>query len=114
MPLQQVYPGVEVHANMLNALLNSVSVVDVQAGQTDTQSVFSVFSRNDEVSFPYKPDWEGGGLFVLILVLGLSLSMLFPYLGAASMAATSLTLVVAAVWFNFQQAKELPYPLQHQ
>ncbi len=28
--------------------------------------------------------------------------MLFPYLGAASMAATSLTLVVAAVWFNFQ------------
>jgi adenylate cyclase len=102
MPLQQVYPGVEVHANMLNALLNSVSVVDVQAGQTDTQSVFSAFSRNDEVYFPYKPDWEAGGLFVLILVLGLSLSMLFPYLGAASMAVTSLTLVVAAVWFNFQ------------
>ena len=40
MPLQQVYPGVEVHANMLNALLNSVSVVD--APDKLTRSLFSL------------------------------------------------------------------------
>lgn len=81
MPLQQVYPGVEVHANMLNALLNSVTVVDVSSGETDTQSVFSGFSRPEDVYFPYKPDWEAGALFFIIMVLGLGMALAFPFMG---------------------------------
>ncbi len=101
-PLQQVYPGVEVHANMLNALLSSVSVIDVSSGVTDTESVFSNFSRASEVYFPYKPDWEAGALFVLITALGIAMSLAFPYMNAAVMAATSLTLIIGVVWANFQ------------
>lgn len=102
MPLQQVYPGVEVHANMLNALLNSVTVVDVSSGETDTQSVFASFSRPENVFFPYKPDWEAGALFFIVMVLGLGMSLTFPFMGAAAMASTALTLIVAVTWLNFQ------------
>ena len=102
MPLQQVYPGVEVHANMLNALLNSVTIVDVSSGETDTQSVFSSFSRPENVYFPYKPDWEAGALFFIIMVLGIGLSLAFPFMGAAAMASTAVTLIVAVTWLNFQ------------
>lgn len=102
MPLQQVYPGVEVHANMLNGLLSSVSVVDVSSGETDTQSVFDSFERADEVYFPYKPDWESGALFVVITVLGIAMSLVFPFMNAAIMAGTAITLLVGAVWINFQ------------
>ena len=102
MPLQQVYPGVEVHANMLNALLSSVATVDVSSGESSTESVFSSFSRAAEVYFPYKPDWESGALFVIITILGLAMAMLFPLLGAASLAATAITLLLGSVWINFQ------------
>ena len=102
MPLQQVYPGVEVHANMLNALLSSVATVDVSSGESSTESVFSSFSRAEEIYFPYKPDWESGALFVIITVLGLAMAMLFPHLGAASLAATAITLLIGSVWINFQ------------
>lgn len=102
MPLQQVYPGVEVHANMLNGLLNSVSVVDVSSGETDTQSVFGSFNRASEIYFPYKPDWEAGALFVLIMTLGIAMSLAFPFMNAAVMAATAISLIVGSVWLNFQ------------
>ena len=102
MPLQQVYPGVEVHANMLNGLLNSVSVVGVSSGETDTQSVFGSFNRASKIYFPYKPDWEAGALFVLIMTLGIAMSLAFPFMNAAVMAATAITLIVGSVWLNFQ------------
>ena len=44
MPLQQVYPGVEVHANMLNALLESSTVLEVSSGTASTESVFDGFT----------------------------------------------------------------------
>lgn len=102
MPLQQVYPGVEVHANMLNALLSSISVVDVSSGETDTQSVFDSFTQADDIYFPYRPDWESGALFFVIMVLGIAMSMAFPYMNAAVMAATAITLMVGSAWLNFQ------------
>lgn len=102
MPLQQVYPGVEVHANMLNALLNSVTPIEVSSGETDTQSVFDAFFVSDDVVFPYRPDWESGALFFIIMVLGIAMSMSFPFMNAAVMAGAAFTLLVGSVWFNFQ------------
>lgn len=102
MPLQQVYPGVEVHANMLNALLSSISVVDVSSGETDTQSVFDSFTQADDIYFPYRPDWESGALFFIIMVLGIAMSMSFPYMNAAVMAGTAITLMLGSIWLNFQ------------
>ncbi len=102
MPLQQVYPGVEVHANMLNALLDSVATVDVSSGEASTQSAFANFRPPQNIYFPYKPDWESGALFVIIMALGLAMSMAFPFFGAATMAATTFVMMVVAVWINFQ------------
>jgi len=102
MPLQQVYPGVEVHANMLNALLNSVTPIEVSSGETDTQSVFDAFFVSDDVVFPYRPDWESGALFFIIMMLGIAMSMSFPFMNAAVMAGAAFTLLVGSVWFNFQ------------
>jgi adenylate cyclase len=102
MPLQRVYPGVEVHANMLNALLSSFTTIEVGGEDVSTESLFSSFVPAAEVPFPYKPDWESGAIFVGILVIGLAMSMAFPYMGAASMMVTAIVLVASMIWANFQ------------
>lgn len=102
MPMQRIYPGVEVHANMLNALLNSVSTVEVSSGESSTASAFANFRSADEVHFPYKPDWESGALFFVILVFGLVMSVGFAYMGAGSMAILAISLLAGAIWINFQ------------
>lgn len=102
MPLQRVYPGVEVHANMLNALLNSVTVVDVDSGSGSTESAFAGFRPPETVHFPYKPDWEAGALLVLMVIVGFGLSFALPYMGAAAMVSTAIALTAAVIWANFQ------------
>lgn len=101
-PLDRVYPGVEVHANMLHALLESQPVAEVSSGETSTESLFASFDAGAEAVFPYKPDWAPGAQLFMVTVLGLSMALLFPFLGATSMAATAILLMVGTVWGNFQ------------
>ena len=102
MPLDRVYPGVEVHANMLNALLDSMTTLGVDSGEASTESAFSSFTPPDDIYFPYRPDWAGRALFVSLIAIGLFISIAFLFMGAASMAATGAGLLGAAVWGNFQ------------
>lgn len=104
MPLQRIYPGVEVHANMLNALLDSIAAttVNVSSGSSDAKSVFAGFEKRDDIYFPYRPDWAAGAMFFVTMVLGLALAMVFPFLGAATMAAAALSLMILSLWLNFQ------------
>jgi len=113
MPLDTVYPGVEVHANMLNALLDSVATLEVNSGEASTESAFSGFSPPTSIYFPYRPDWTGGALFVGITTLGLLMSMVFPLMGAASMVVAGTGLLTATVWGNFQlwNIYKLDFPL---
>lgn len=113
MPLDIVYPGVEVHANMLNALLDSVATVEVESGDASTESAFSSFTPRTDIYFPYRPDWTSGALFVGITALGLLMSLVFPIMGAASMAAAGTVLLAGAVWGNFQlwDIYKLDFPL---
>ena len=113
MPLDRVYPGVEVHANMLNALLDSVATVEVESGGVSTESAFSDFTSPSTIYFPYRPDWTSGALFVGITALGSLMSMIFPVMGAASMVATGAVLLAAVVWGNFQlwDIYKLDFPL---
>jgi len=101
MPLDRVYPGVEVHANMLNALLDSVTTLEVDSGEASTESAFSSFTPPDDIYFPYRPDWASGALFVSLTGLGLLMAMVLPLMGAASMAATGAALLGVSVWGNF-------------
>jgi len=102
MPLQRVYPGVEVHANMLNGLLSSVTTVDVDSGESSTASVLSSFTPAGDVYFPYKPDWEAGAIVFFIVVIGFGLALLLPYLGAASMVGLGVGFIAVIIWANFQ------------
>lgn len=115
MPLQRIYPGVEVHANMLNALLDSIAAttVNVSSGASNTESVFASFEKRDDIYFPYRPDWAAGAMFLVAMVLGLTLAMGFPFLGAATMAVSALSLMVLSVWTNFQlwTIYKLDFPL---
>ncbi|MCG8414654.1 MAG: adenylate/guanylate cyclase domain-containing protein [Pseudomonadales bacterium] len=101
-PLDGVYPGVEVHANMLHALLESVPVAQVSANEESTESLFANFQNTNQIQFPYKPDWEEGALFVIILALGLAMSISFPFMNAAIMAGTAIVLIIGTAWLNFQ------------
>ena len=114
-PLQRIYPGVEVHANILNALLDSLAAntINVSSGASDTQSVFASFEKADDIFFPYRPDWTQGAMFMVAMALGLVLAMGFPFLGAATMAVSSLILIVLSIWTNFQlwTVYKLDFPL---
>ncbi|MEX0619278.1 MAG: adenylate/guanylate cyclase domain-containing protein, partial [Pseudohongiellaceae bacterium] len=103
MPLSQVYPGVEVHANMLNGLLNSVTVLEVGSGsETSTESAFAEFTSADEsLYFPYQPEWTPGAILVAIVVLGLLMSLAFPYLGAGLLTLAAMLAMGALSWANF-------------
>jgi adenylate cyclase len=101
-PLEAVYPGVEVHANILNAILDSFVVQEVPVGdQSNLQHTMMAMDGASGIAFPYKPVWEQGGVLVILLVLGTMLSFLLPLLGPALLGLAALLLVVAAVWSNF-------------
>lgn len=102
MPLAQVYPGVEVHANMLNALLKSVQVVNIDAGSNASSvSAFSAFSRSTEIHFPYQPQYTPGIMLGVILGLGFLMSFAFPWLGPAVLTLLTLGSISGIAWGNF-------------
>ncbi|MEX2130676.1 MAG: adenylate/guanylate cyclase domain-containing protein [Pseudohongiellaceae bacterium] len=102
MPLDQVYPGVEVHANMLNALLKSVPGAIVEAGSSaSTASVFSVFESPTDLHFPYRPQIMPAAMLAAIIGLGTLLSFAFPYFGPALLTVATVGSVTGVVWANF-------------
>lgn len=68
-PVGTQYPGVEVHANIIQSLLSG--------------------------EFPYRPEWEAGLTLSVLVFLGALLSLLLPKLGPiSSVALSSLTLTI--------------------
>jgi adenylate cyclase len=74
-PIQAVYPGVEVHANIIASVLDN--------------------------SFPLEPAWASGADFLLSLLVGLTLALLFPRLAPLPLVVVSLAVLAAAIAFNF-------------
>lgn len=101
-PLEAVYPGVEVHANILNGILDSFLVQEVATGATgDLQNAMSEMQSQRQVPFPYKPVWEEGAILVILLLSGVVLSAILPMLGPALLAVAAIFLIGSAVWSNF-------------
>lgn len=71
-PLETQYPGVEVHVNLLDAILQSTAGHDY---------------------FYVRPDWEQGATFVIVLLSGLLLAFILPRLEPGYM------LLVTGAWF---------------
>ena len=68
-PVNQVYPGVEIHASIAAGIIDSSEVFGVTQNKTFTP-----------LTFPEEPDWAQGLNFVITLVLGLMLAILLPFL----------------------------------
>ena len=98
-PLEAVYPGVEVHANMLNGILNSFQVQEVASSAQGEQQ--GSMTASNAAPFPYKPVWEEGAILVFLLLSGVILSAILPLLGPALLVVAALVLIGAAVWSNF-------------
>ena len=85
-PVGTQYPGVEVHANVVDGLLNG--------------------------GFPYRPEWEAGATVLSLLLTGLVLSFWLPALGplAAMLvsAGTAVLLVGGNFWLWTAHGLDLP------
>ena len=73
-PMQSVYPGVEVQANIISGLLDN--------------------------KFPVEPAWVSGANLVLLVVLGLALALFLPRVKAFYQLLIFLSLLAAFVIFN--------------
>lgn len=78
-PLETGYPGVEVHANLLDTILQSSA------------------SHN---YFFYRPDWEPGATFILLLITGIGLTLLLPRQGPGTMLFVSASWMILLVLGN--------------
>ena len=74
-PLQAVYPGVEVHANIIAGILDG--------------------------RFPSEPSWSQGANFVLLVGVGLILAVVLPYLAPIALVVTTTLVGMSLVGFNF-------------
>ncbi|MDF1762805.1 MAG: adenylate/guanylate cyclase domain-containing protein, partial [Oleibacter sp.] len=75
-PLQPFFPGVEVHANIVDAIVN-------------------------ERPFAYQPDWYSGAIVMIMLLSLIILTGLLPRLDALMMPLVSITLLTVLIGFNF-------------
>lgn len=79
-PLSAEYPGVEVHANLLNGILNS---------------------QGDKPVFPHRPDLARQMTAIVLLLTGFFLSLVLPRLNPFALVSASLLLVIGIVGANF-------------
>lgn len=75
-PVGVQYPGVEVHANVLEGL---------------------VFPE----LLPSRPDWIDGAVVVLLVILGLAMSIVLPLLGVLGMTLLALFVTSCFIFFSF-------------
>jgi len=73
-PVQSVFPGVEIHANVITGILDG--------------------------RFPFQPPWAEGVDLSVLVVLGLILALLLPRLNALGLALSSALVVAAYVGVN--------------
>ena len=74
-PIQAVYPGVEIHANLISGMLDN--------------------------QIPYEPSWSAGAGFVLTTVLGLALTLLLPFISPVLLVAVVLGVLAALFGSNY-------------
>ncbi len=86
-PVEKNFPGVEVHANILDGLLSK--------------------------DIPVRPDWERGATLVLMASVGVAMSLILPFLGPGWLTVTGLSVLAGIVAANlhFWQQRLLDLPL---
>jgi len=101
-PVGLQYPGVEVHANVLEGFLQATKV-QMQQASADVQEETNLFS--------YRPDYWQAATYLQILILGVLLSLILPQYGPVKMALVALVSVALVISFNlylWQSKVEMP------
>ena len=107
-PMENIYPGVEVHANILNAILNSAPTYTVETIEermtrsTGLDAFIADLTASQLDPFPSKPDWEEGAVLFTLIVSGLFLTFVYPLLGPALLMMSSLTFMLGITALNFK------------
>lgn len=107
-PMAPVYPGVEVHANVLNALLSAAPAFTLQSSEdglntgSQLDNAISLLRGAQNEPFPSKPDWEEGAVIATIVVSGVFLSLVYPMLGPALLLLSSLSFMLGITALNFK------------
>lgn len=73
-PMGPQYPGVEVHANILHALLSG--------------------------GFPYKPEWQAGATFLQLVLIAIFMIVVLPMLGPMVMLVGGSLIIMLVILFN--------------
>ncbi len=73
-PMGPQYPGVEVHANILDALLSG--------------------------GFPQKPDWAAGAILLQLSLIALVMIIILPMLGPVAMLIGGISIIALVLAFN--------------
>jgi len=106
--MEPVYPGVEVHANVLNALLSAAPAFTLQSSEdglntgSQLDNAISLLRGAQNEPFPSKPDWEEGAVIATIVVSGVFLSLVYPMLGPALLLLSSLSFMLGITALNFK------------
>lgn len=96
-PLQTGFPGVEVHANVIDTLLYAATQPEAVSASPAlaTSSKFSSLlpsASNERSPFYLRPDWEAGASLALLVLSGLVLALGLPG------RAPSMMLVLTSGW----------------
>ena len=98
-PVESVYAGVEIHANLITALL--ASVPDVPGSEAGANP------------FPHEPYWVKGAYIAELIGIGVLIAFIFPFLPPTSIAILSIVLIAAhnvtSIWL--WQTHLLVYPV---
>ena len=101
-PVGLQYPGVEVHANVLEGFLQATKV-QMEQSQSDTTEETNLFS--------YRPDYWQAATYLQILLIGMVLAIIMPRFGPVHMALLAVTSIVLVIAFNlylWQNKIEMP------
>lgn len=101
-PVGLQYPGVEVHANVLEGLLQATHV-QMQQDQSSGDTQSNLFS--------FRPDYWQAASYLQIVIFGVLLSLLMPKFGPLNMALLAITSIVLVIGFNiylWQSQVEMP------
>lgn len=90
-PVGLQYPGVEVHANVLEGFLQATKVQMDQAQHV----------KSEETNlFSYRPDYWQAATYLQILIIGIVLAFIMPRFGPVYMALLALASITLVVVFN--------------
>ena len=92
-PVAKKYPGVEMHANMIAAILSSFQ--NVSANDTGGET------GNFKTPFPYGPDWAIDAEFWVTLVAGLLMAMILPFCGPSMLVSISVAILSSLLFLTF-------------